>query len=319
MDIVLANPRGFCAGVDRAIEIVERALDLFGAPIYVRHEVVHNRFVVDRLIRAGAVFVEELDQVPDEATVIFSAHGVSKTVRLAGNERGLKVFDATCPLVTKVHMEVARHCKAGRDVVLIGHAGHPEVEGTLGQWLKSPPNDNRIYLVEDPGDVDALEVLHPGEVAYVTQTTLSVDDTLAVIAALKRKFPAILGPRHDDICYATQNRQDAVRTLARRVDLMLVVGSVNSSNSNRLRELAEKEGIVSYLVDGADDIRKDWLKGISAVGVTAGASAPESLVQGVIRRLQEAGGGSIEEVSGTPEKITFALPRELRIRASGKS
>ncbi|MDT8321360.1 MAG: 4-hydroxy-3-methylbut-2-enyl diphosphate reductase [Xanthomonadales bacterium] len=318
MDIVLANPRGFCAGVDRAIEIVERALELFGAPIYVRHEVVHNRFVVDRLTRAGAVFVDELDQVPDDATVIFSAHGVSKAVRLAGNDRGLKVFDATCPLVTKVHMEVARHCKAGRDVVLIGHAGHPEVEGTLGQWLRDPPNDNRIYLVEDPGDVAALEVLHPEKIAYVTQTTLSVDDTLAVIAALKNKFPAILGPRHDDICYATQNRQDAVKELAKRVDLMLVVGSVNSSNSNRLRELAEKQGIDAYLVDGAGDIREKWLEGISAVGVTAGASAPESLVQGVIQRLKDAGGRNTEEVVGTPEKITFALPRDLRIQVIEK-
>ncbi|MDH3789739.1 MAG: 4-hydroxy-3-methylbut-2-enyl diphosphate reductase, partial [Xanthomonadales bacterium] len=265
MDILLANPRGFCAGVDRAIEIVERALDLFGAPIYVRHEVVHNRFVVDRLSRAGAVFVDELDQVPDHATVIFSAHGVSKAVRLAGGDRGLRVFDATCPLVTKVHMEVARHCKAGNDVVLIGHAGHPEVEGTLGQWLSEPPRGNRIYLVEDPEDVERLEVKHPDKLAYVTQTTLSVDDTQAVINALQEKFPAISGPKHDDICYATQNRQDAVKDFARRVDLMLVVGSVNSSNSNRLRELAEKQGINAYLVDGAEDVREAWLQGTSAV------------------------------------------------------
>ena len=241
MDIRLANPRGFCAGVDRAIEIVERALELFGAPIYVRHEVVHNRFVVDRLAELGAVFVEELDDVPDDAIVIYSAHGVSQDVREAGIQRGLKVFDATCPLVTKVHLEVARHCKAGRDAVLIGHAGHPEVEGTLGQWLKNPPRSNRIYLVESPGDVDSLEVTYPEELAYVTQTTLSVDDTQGVIAALQKKFPAIVGPKHDDICYATQNRQDAVKALARDVDLMLVVGSVNSSNSNRLRELAEKK------------------------------------------------------------------------------
>jgi 4-hydroxy-3-methylbut-2-enyl diphosphate reductase len=313
MEILLANPRGFCAGVDRAIEIVERALELFGAPIYVRHEVVHNRFVVDRLTRAGAVFVEELDQVPDKATVIFSAHGVSKAVRLAGGDRGLKVFDATCPLVTKVHMEVARHCKAGRDVVLIGHAGHPEVEGTLGQWLADPPAGNRVFLVENPEDVESLEVVYPENIAYVTQTTLSVDDTQAVIKALKQKYPRIRGPKHDDICYATQNRQDAVKDLAQRADLMLVVGSVNSSNSNRLRELAEKQGISAYLVDGAEDIKDEWLEGISAVGVTAGASAPESLVQGVIERLKKSGGQTAEEMSGRPETIEFALPRELRI------
>ena len=313
MKILLANPRGFCAGVDRAIEIVERALELFGAPIYVRHEVVHNRFVVDRLTRAGAVFVEELDQVPDQATVIFSAHGVSKAVRLAGGDRGLRVFDATCPLVTKVHMEVARHCKAGRDVVLIGHAGHPEVEGTLGQWFDEPPEENRIFLVENPEDVESLEVVYPDSIAYVTQTTLSVDDTQAVIKALQKKFPKIMGPKHDDICYATQNRQDAVKDLARQSDLMLVVGSVNSSNSNRLRELAEKQGIRAYLVDGAEDVREAWLEGISAVGVTAGASAPESLVQGVIERLRKSGGETAEEMSGRPETIEFALPRELRI------
>ncbi|MFC1740406.1 4-hydroxy-3-methylbut-2-enyl diphosphate reductase [Pseudomonadota bacterium] len=319
MEILLANPRGFCAGVDRAIEIVERALDLFGAPIYVRHEVVHNRFVVDRLSRAGAVFVDELDQVPNDATVIFSAHGVSKAVRLAGGDRGLAVFDATCPLVTKVHMEVARHCKAGRDVVLIGHAGHPEVEGTLGQWLNEPPSGNRIYLVEDPEDVKGLEVKHPENLAYVTQTTLSVDDTKAVIRALQNRFPAIRGPKHDDICYATQNRQDAVKELARRVDLMLVVGSINSSNSNRLKELAEKQGINAYLVDGAEDVRESWLQSISAVGVTAGASAPESLVQGVIERLKESGGNEVEEVIGKPETIEFALPRELRISLENSS
>ena len=319
MEILLANPRGFCAGVDRAIEIVERALELFGAPIYVRHEVVHNRFVVDRLTRAGAVFVDELDQVPDHATVIFSAHGVSKAVRLAGGDRGLRVFDATCPLVTKVHMEVARHCKAGRDVVLIGHAGHPEVEGTLGQWLESPPEGNRIFLVENPEDVESLEVLFPERIAYVTQTTLSVDDTQAVIRALQRKFPKIMGPKHDDICYATQNRQDAVKDLARRVNLMLVVGSVNSSNSNRLRELAEKQGINAYLVDGAEDVKDEWLEEISAVGVTAGASAPESLVQGVIERLKKSGGRTAEEISGRPETIEFALPRELRISIENSS
>ncbi|RPH96332.1 MAG: 4-hydroxy-3-methylbut-2-enyl diphosphate reductase [Lysobacterales bacterium] len=317
MDILLANPRGFCAGVDRAIEIVERALELFGAPIYVRHEVVHNRFVVDRLTRAGAVFVDELEQVPDNATVIFSAHGVSKAVRSAGGQRGLRVFDATCPLVTKVHMEVARHCKAGRDVVLIGHAGHPEVEGTLGQWVNHAPRGNAIFLVEDPADVESLEVNYPESIAFVTQTTLSVDDTQAVIDALRRKFPAIEGPRHDDICYATQNRQDAVKELARRVDIVLVVGSVNSSNSNRLRELAEKQGVPAHLVDGAEDIREEWLRGVTAVGVTAGASAPESLVQGVIERLKAFGGRLVAELPGIPENIEFALPKELRIALQG--
>ena len=313
MKILLANPRGFCAGVDRAIEIVERALDLFGAPIYVRHEVVHNRFVVDRLSAAGAVFVENLDQVPDGATVIFSAHGVSQAVRRAGGERGLRVFDATCPLVTKVHMEVARHCKAGRDVVLIGHAGHPEVEGTLGQWQDSRDAKNAIFLVEAPDDVEALQVNQPDNLAFVTQTTLSVDDTQAVIEALKARFPAISGPKHDDICYATQNRQDAVKDLARQVDIMLVVGSVNSSNSNRLRELAEKRGIPAFLVDGAQDIRDEWLENVSAVGVTAGASAPESLVQGVIERLRNAGGEPATELEGRRENMEFALPRELRV------
>jgi len=319
MDILLANPRGFCAGVDRAIEIVERALKLFGAPIYVRHEVVHNRFVVDSLTRAGAVFVEELDQVPDNATVIFSAHGVSKAVREAGSLRGLKVFDATCPLVTKVHMEVARHCKAGRDVVLIGHAGHPEVEGTLGQWIDHGPRGNAIFLVENPEDVESLEVNFPQDIAYVTQTTLSVDDTKAVIDALRKRFPAVEGPKHDDICYATQNRQDAVKELAQRVDLVLVVGSVNSSNSNRLRELALKQGVPAHLVDGAEDVREEWLQGIAAVGVTAGASAPESLVQGVIQRLREQGGQTMQELAGIPETIEFALPRELRVTIRNSS
>jgi 4-hydroxy-3-methylbut-2-enyl diphosphate reductase len=313
MEIHLANPRGFCAGVDRAIEIVERALELFGAPIYVRHEVVHNRFVVDRLSNAGAVFVDELDQVPDGATVVFSAHGVARAVRQAGGQRGLQVFDATCPLVTKVHMEVARHCRAGRDVVLIGHAGHPEVEGTLGQWMDDAAAGNAIVLVENPEDVDDLDFDDPANLAYVTQTTLSVDDTQAVIEALRRRFPQISGPKHDDICYATQNRQDAVKRLAARVQLMLVVGSVNSSNSNRLRELAEKEGVPAYLVDGADDIREEWLRGVDAVGVTAGASAPESLVQGVVERLRAAGGEAVRELEGDPEHIEFALPRELRI------
>ena len=299
------------------IEIVERALQMFGAPIYVRHEVVHNRFVVDRLTRAGAVFVDELEQVPDNATVIFSAHGVSKAVRSAGGQRGLRVFDATCPLVTKVHMEVARHCKAGRDVVLIGHAGHPEVEGTLGQWINHSPRGNAIFLVEDPADVERLEVHFPESIAFVTQTTLSVDDTRAVIDALRKRFPLIEGPRHDDICYATQNRQDAVKELARRVGIVLVVGSVNSSNSNRLRELAEKQGVPAHLVDGADDIREEWLQGVTAVGVTAGASAPESLVQGVIERLKALGGRLVAELPGIPEDIEFALPKELRIALQG--
>lgn len=313
MEIRLANPRGFCAGVDRAIEIVERALELFGAPIYVRHEVVHNRFVVDRLAGLGAVFVEELGDVPDGATVIFSAHGVSQDVREAGTHRGLKVFDATCPLVTKVHLEVARHCKAGHDVVLIGHAGHPEVEGTLGQWYKQPPRDNNIYLVESPEDVDSLEVTYPEELAYVTQTTLSVDDTEGVIAALQGKFPSIVGPKHDDICYATQNRQDAVRTLAQNADLMLVVGSVNSSNSNRLRELAEKQGVPAYLIDGAEDIKPEWLTGAERVAVTAGASAPESLVEGVIEQLCQQTSATVRETDGVAENMEFALPKELRV------
>jgi 4-hydroxy-3-methylbut-2-enyl diphosphate reductase len=319
MEILLANPRGFCAGVDRAIEIVERALELFGAPIYVRHEVVHNRFVVDRLSSAGAVFVDELDQVPENATVIFSAHGVSKAVRRAGGDRGLRVFDATCPLVTKVHMEVVRHCKAGTDVVLIGHDGHPEVEGTIGQWFENPSRGNGIFLVENPEDVEALEVNRPDDLAYVTQTTLSVDDAQAVINALQAKFPEITGPKHDDICYATQNRQDAVKELAKRVDLVLVVGSVNSSNSNRLRELAEKQGTSAFLVDGAEDVQDSWLRGISVIGVTAGASAPESLVQGVIERLQVSGGTSVEEVSGIPETIEFALPKALRLKLENRS
>jgi 4-hydroxy-3-methylbut-2-enyl diphosphate reductase len=314
MDVQLANPRGFCAGVDRAIEIVERTLELFGAPIYVRHEVVHNRFVVDRLAGLGAVFVQELDDVPDNATVIFSAHGVSQDVRKAGRQRGLKVFDATCPLVTKVHLEVARHCKAGRDAVLIGHAGHPEVEGTLGQWYKNPPRDNRIFLVESPEDVSSLEVTYPDELAYVTQTTLSVDDTRGVIAALQQKFPAIVGPKRDDICYATQNRQDAVKALAGNADLMLVVGSVNSSNSNRLRELAEKQGVPAYLIDGAEDIRPEWLVNVERIGVTAGASAPESLVAGVIEQLRKQVSANVSEMDGVAEHMEFALPRELRIK-----
>ena len=312
MEILLANPRGFCAGVDRAIEIVERALESFGAPIYVRHEVVHNRFVVDGLRARGAIFVDELDDVPDGATVIFSAHGVSQAVRAQARARHLRVFDATCPLVTKVHIEVARHAKAGRDVVLIGHAGHPEVEGTLGQWDKEGAS-GEIYLVETPEDVTKLAPKHPDNIAYSTQTTLSIDDTKAVIDALRGKFPAILGPRHDDICYATQNRQDAVRKLGSTCDVVLVVGSPNSSNSNRLRELAQKQGIEAHLIDGADDIQREWIAGKTRVGVTAGASAPESLVQGVIARLREWGAGDVQELNGEPENVTFALPKELRV------
>ncbi len=312
MNIVLANPRGFCAGVDRAIEIVKRAIESFGAPIYVRHEVVHNRFVVEDLRQRGAVFVEELDEVPTGATVIFSAHGVSQAVRAEAAMRGLKIFDATCPLVTKVHIEVARHCRNGRDVVLIGHEGHPEVEGTMGQW-RQEDGKGKIYLVEDVADALALEVEQPDNFAYTTQTTLSVDETRDVIAALKQKFPMIQGPKHDDICYATQNRQDAVRELAAKCDLVLVVGSINSSNSNRLRELSEKEGCEAYLIDGAEFIKPEWLVGRKNIGVTAGASAPEVLVQGVINRLQSLGAGAVIELDGEPENIVFALPKELRL------
>jgi 4-hydroxy-3-methylbut-2-en-1-yl diphosphate reductase len=311
LDILLANPRGFCAGVDRAIAIVERALESYGAPIYVRHEVVHNRYVVDKLRADGAVFVEELDEVPDGATVIFSAHGVSQTVREEAGQRHLKVFDATCPLVTKVHMEVARLGRIGRSVVLVGHAGHPEVEGTMGQW--NPNHAGEIMLVESLESVDRLVPKFPHLLSYVTQTTLSVDDTKAIIEALRAKFPDIEGPRKDDICYATQNRQDAVRRLANAVDLMLVVGSVNSSNSNRLRELAEKQGVRSFLIDGAEHIERRWLDGVSRIGLTAGASAPEKLVRDVIARLQSWGAGDVRELDGEPENITFALPKELRV------
>jgi 4-hydroxy-3-methylbut-2-enyl diphosphate reductase len=317
MDVVLANPRGFCAGVDRAIEIVKRALELFGAPIYVRHEVVHNRFVVDELKHRGAVFVDELDEVPDDATVIFSAHGVSQAVRTEAARRGLKVFDATCPLVTKVHLEVARQCRAGRDMVLVGHAGHPEVEGTMGQWQAHeagrPTARGTIYLVEDLDDVAKLAPGQPDNIAYTTQTTLSVDDTRDIIAALKARFPAIQGPRNDDICYATQNRQDAVRELTRECDLVLVVGSPNSSNSNRLRELAEREGVEAHLIDGAAEIDPRWLEGRRHVGVTAGASAPDVLVHGVLERLRALGAGAVRELRGEPEDMVFALPKELRI------
>lgn len=313
MDIILANPRGFCAGVDRAIEIVKRAIETLGAPIYVRHEVVHNRFVVEDLRQRGAIFVEELDEVPDNATVIFSAHGVSQAVRNEAERRGLKVFDATCPLVTKVHLEVARHCRAGRDVVLIGHAGHPEVEGTMGQW-QAEAGTGRIYLVEDIDDVARIEVGQPENLAYTTQTTLSVDDTRGIIEALRAKYPMMHGPRNDDICYATQNRQDAVRELAEHCDLVLVVGSPNSSNSNRLRELAEREGVEAYLIDGADEIDPRWVEGRRHIGVTAGASAPDVLVQGVVARLRELGAASLRELDGEPEDMVFALPKELRLR-----
>ena len=315
MDVLLANPRGFCAGVDRAIEIVKRAIELLGPPIYVRHEVVHNRFVVEDLRRRGAIFVEELDEVPDGATVIFSAHGVSQAVRAEAERRGLKVFDATCPLVTKVHMEVARHCRAGRDVVLIGHAGHPEVEGTMGQWNRECAG-GRIYLVEDIDDVAALEVGQPDNLAYTTQTTLSVDDTRAVIEALKAKFPAIQGPKNDDICYATQNRQDAVRELARHCELVLVVGSPNSSNSNRLRELAEREGVEAYLIDGADEIDPAWIVGRRTVGVTAGASAPDILVQGVLDRLRALGAAASASCRGSRRTWCSRCPRSCGSRSS---
>ena len=311
MDLILANPRGFCAGVDRAIEIVNRSLELFGAPIYVRHEVVHNKFVVDDLKQRGAVFVEELDEVPDGATVIFSAHGVSRAVRAEADRRGLKVFDATCPLVTKVHLEVSRECRAGRDMVLIGHAGHPEVEGTMGQW-KASDTAGQIHLVENLADVATLQLLQPEHVSYTTQTTLSVDDTRAIIAALRARFPTIEGPKKDDICYATQNRQDAVRELTRECDLVLVVGSINSSNSNRLRELAEREGVDAHLIDGADEIDPAWLVGRSRIGITAGASAPEVLVRGVIDRLRELDADNLSNLKGEPENMVFALPRELR-------
>lgn len=308
MKILLANPRGFCAGVDRAIEIVERALEIFGAPIYVRHEVVHNRFVVDDLKSKGAIFVDELSEIPDGNTVIFSAHGVSKAVQDEAQSRDLRVFDATCPLVTKVHLQVARYCKNDYEVVLIGHKGHPEVEGTMGQYQSE--HGEGIHLVETPGDVDSLVVNDPTKLAFVTQTTLSMDDTEKVIQALKRKFPEIQGPKKDDICYATQNRQDAVKKLAKECDLVLVVGSPNSSNSNRLREIAEKSGTTSYLIDGVEDIQEDWFKDEMIVGVTAGASAPEILVQEVVESL-----GSEEVTHISPdfdENMHFSLPLELR-------
>lgn len=311
MQILLANPRGFCAGVDRAIDIVERAIELFGAPIYVRHEVVHNRYVVDRLRRLGAVFVEELSEVPDDATVIFSAHGVSRAVQDEAKRRSLKVFDATCPLVTKVHMEVTRYALEAREVILIGHAGHPEVEGTMGQFDRS--FGGRIHLVETPDDVEHLDVQAPERLAFVTQTTLSVDDTAKVVEALKRRYPDLSSPRKEDICYATQNRQDAVKRLAEGCDIILVVGSPASSNSNRLREIAEKAGIPGHLIDGPEDMRQEWFAGRTRVGVTAGASAPEILVRRVVERLKEWGGQEAVEVVGQPENVVFSLPRELRL------
>ena len=313
MEIQLANPRGFCAGVDRAIDIVNRALEVFGAPIYVRHEVVHNKFVVEDLRERGAIFVDELVEVPDDCIVIFSAHGVSQAVRTEAVNRGLKVFDATCPLVTKVHIEVARYSADGRECVLIGHRGHPEVEGTMGQYDNS--GGGEIYLVEDEQQAASLQVINPQNLSYVTQTTLSMDDTARVIDALREHFPQIQGPRKDDICYATQNRQDAVKQLAASCDLMLVVGSPNSSNSNRLRELAERMGAEAHLLDGAEDIDSAWLDGKTRIGVTAGASAPEVLVQEVIDGLCALGADLPVEVAGRSENVTFSLPRELRIDA----
>ena len=311
MKISLANPRGFCAGVDRAIEIVNRALEVFGSPVYVRHEVVHNKFVVDDLRDRGAIFVDELVEVPDDSLVIFSAHGVSKAVKKEAKDRDLRVFDATCPLVTKVHLEVSRYSKDGRECILIGHHGHPEVEGTMGQYNYT--NGGNIYLVEDESDVDKLDVKNPAELAYVTQTTLSMDDAARVIEALRVKFPKIEGPRKDDICYATQNRQDAVKQLAGDCDLMLVVGSPNSSNSNRLRELAERIGTPAYLIDNDEQIDPAWLKDCENVGVTAGASAPDVLIDRVVSRLQALGGESPNEISGREEDVVFSMPKELRI------
>jgi 4-hydroxy-3-methylbut-2-enyl diphosphate reductase len=313
MDVILANPRGFCAGVDRAIAIVEEALTQFGAPIYVRHEVVHNRFVVDDLKRKGAVFVEELDEVPQGATVVFSAHGVSKAVRAQADQRGLRVFDATCPLVTKVHVEVAKMREQGRDIVMIGHAGHPEVEGTMGQA------EGGIHLVESVDDVQRLTVRDPAQLAYVTQTTLSVDDAEAVVVALKARFPAIIGPKRDDICYATQNRQDAVKALVHEVDAVIVVGSPNSSNSNRLREVAAVRGVPAWMVDRADELRPEWVAGKRRIGVTAGASAPEVLVQQVLQRLKELGAAAVTELTGVTESVTFPLPKGLGGHSHGKA
>jgi 4-hydroxy-3-methylbut-2-enyl diphosphate reductase len=311
MHILLANPRGFCAGVDRAIDIVERALERCGVPIYVRHEVVHNRFVVEDLRRRGAIFVDDLHEVPEGASVVFSAHGVSRAVRAQAETRRLQIFDATCPLVTKVHREVLRNLEAGRSVILIGHAGHPEVEGTLGQW-EGAEQRRRIHLVETVGDVARLELDDPQRIAFVTQTTLSVEDTAAIIEALQARFPAVMGPKKDDICYATQNRQDAVKGLSARCDLVLVVGSPNSSNSNRLREIAEKEGAEAHLIDGPQDIGRDWLEGNRRIGVTAGASAPAVLVRRVVERLRDWGAQTVEEQPGVSETVAFPLPRGLQ-------
>ena len=311
MELMLASPRGFCAGVDRAIAIVDRALEIFGAPIYVRHEVVHNKFVVDGLRDKGAVFVEELHEVPDDAIVIFSAHGVSKAVQEEARQRGLKVFDATCPLVTKVHLEVARFSKAGQECILIGHEGHPEVEGTMGQFDNSA--GGKMYLVETVADVNKLQVNNPQQLAYVTQTTLSMDDTAAIIEALRQRFPDIKGPKKDDICYATQNRQDAVKQLSEQVQLVLVVGSPNSSNSNRLKEVAERMGANAYLIDDESEIKPEWLQGVQTVGVTAGASAPEVLVDGVIQHLQKLGANVINADKQRAENVTFSLPKELQL------
>ncbi|HXY75528.1 MAG TPA: 4-hydroxy-3-methylbut-2-enyl diphosphate reductase [Steroidobacteraceae bacterium] len=316
MQILLANPRGFCAGVDRAIDIVERALELFGAPIYVRHEIVHNRYVVERLRGLGAIFVDEIAEVPAGGTVIFSAHGVSNAVEEAARERNLTVFDATCPLVTKVHMEVKRYAREGRDVILIGHAGHPEIEGTMGRF--DPSAGGRLHLVQNIADAGALEVRDPKHLAFVTQTTLSVDDTAGIVAALRERFPELATPRREDICYATQNRQDAVKKLLEQCDVLIVVGSRASSNSNRLRELAERAAIPGYLVDGPQELRAEWFTGKRAVGVTAGASAPELLVQQVIEQLARWGGEVPREIVGREEQVYFALPRELR-RASDKA
>jgi 4-hydroxy-3-methylbut-2-enyl diphosphate reductase len=307
MEVLLAKPRGFCAGVDRAIEIVERALQIHGAPIYVRHEVVHNKFVVDDLRSKGAVFVENLDAVPAGSTVIFSAHGVSRNVRSEAAARQLKVFDATCPLVTKVHVEVAKMRLLGREIIMIGHRGHPEVEGTMGQ------SSGGMYLVETPADVDNLNVMDETNLAFVTQTTLSVDDASQIISALKQRYPKIVGPKKDDICYATQNRQDAIKTLAQQCDVVIVVGSPNSSNSNRLREVAANQNTAAYMIDNARELKPEWLTGKTRVGVTAGASAPEVLVQEVIARLKELGASKVEEVAGITEHVTFPLPKNLII------
>jgi len=305
MEVLLANPRGFCAGVERAIEIVERALERFGAPIYVRHEIVHNKYVVENLRAKGAVFVEELDEVPEGATVIFSAHGVAKAVQAEAERRGLKIFDATCPLVTKVHIEVQKMLREGYEIVMIGHRGHPEAEGTMGQAAKG------MHLVETMEDVQKLEVASPERLAYVTQTTLSVDDARKIVAALQARFPGIRGPKKDDICYATQNRQDAVKFMAPRCDVVIVVGSPNSSNSNRLREVSEHMGVQAYMVDRADDLRPEWVAGKRRVGVTAGASAPEVLVNELIERLKALGAGEVRPLEGIPENVIFSIPREL--------